>query len=685
MSIENNKTHDSIPPIRHNGEFVTSDVQKADLFNDYFISISSVNNSNTDINIEPRITDDNNLSDIDITEQEVLDQINLLDTSKSYGPDGLPPRIIKEGGKALSKIIQKLFSISIDNNTFPLIWKSANVVPLYKKDNRDAITNYRPISLLSSVSKIFEKIIFKHIYNHFKDNFIISDFQSGFLPKRSTTTQLIDVYHTFCQAIDNEKEVRVVFLDISKAFDRVWHKGLLYKLHRPGISGNLLKWLQSYLSDRRQRVIINGQNSDWKNVTAGVPQGSVLGPLLFLLYINDLSYEIQNCNIRFFADDTCLFINIDNRTEAAERINDDLIRVKNWADKWLVNFSPTKTKSLIISNKHDRQSNPAVYFDNLPITEVNNHTYLGLKFSYNLKWNDHIEDISVKATKRLNMMLPLKYKISRKTLEIMYKTLVQPVMEYAIVVWGGTFDTTLSKLEEINVSALRLISGATSNSNISNLYKETALNSFYQRRDIAMLKMFYKIKHNLAPDYLAELLPPERYQVTQYSLRNNNTIEPPFARLETFKRSFIPYSIRLWNAAPDEIKNADSFNNLKKALTNSANKNTLYYYGKRWSNIHHARLRLGCSGLNYDLFNNLHVINSPFCSCGTRIVETSHHFLMECPKYLQLREQMKNKIIRVSEFQYDVLLHGNNDLNYKDNCLIFDAVHEFIINTSRFR
>ena len=118
----------------------------------------------------------------------------------------------------------------------------------------------------------------------------------------------------------------------------------------------MLKWLQSYLSDRGQRIIINGQNSDWKNVTAGVPQGSVLGPLLFLLYINDLSYEIQNCNIRFFADDTCLFININNRTEAAERINDDLIRVKNWADKWLVNFSPTKTKSLIISNKHDRRN-----------------------------------------------------------------------------------------------------------------------------------------------------------------------------------------------------------------------------------------------------------------------------------------------------------------------------------------
>ena len=160
------------------------------------------------------------------------------------------------------------------------------------------ISNYRPISLLNTLSKIFEKIVFKYIYNFFKTNFILTDYQSGFLPGRSTITQLVEVNHLFCQAIDRGNEVRVIFLDISKAFDKVWHKGLLYKLYLSGISGPLLSWFNSYLQDRKQRVMINGQYSELSNINAGVPQGSVLGPLLFLFF-NDLTNEVQFCQIRF--------------------------------------------------------------------------------------------------------------------------------------------------------------------------------------------------------------------------------------------------------------------------------------------------------------------------------------------------------------------------------------------------
>ena len=185
-------------------------------------------------------------------------------------------------------------------------------MPIFKKAENFITTNYRPVSLLSILAKVFEKIVFKYMFNHFRDHFLISIWQSGFLPGSSTITQLTEIYHQFCKAVSDGKEIRVVFLDISKAFDRVWHKGLLHKLKLSGITGGLLSWLKDYLADRQQRVIINGAHSEWGNINAGVPQGSVLGPLLFLIFINDNTHVIRNCKIRLFADDTCLLLRLRN-------------------------------------------------------------------------------------------------------------------------------------------------------------------------------------------------------------------------------------------------------------------------------------------------------------------------------------------------------------------------------------
>jgi hypothetical protein len=679
----NDRSYDSIPPIKCNGELVTNDKNKADVFNEFFVSMSHVEDGHSTFNTVPRVFNENDLSNLEIREQEVLDQLCCLDVSKSYGPDGVPPRLLKEGGRPLSIVLCRIFSLSLQTYKFPSMWKQANVTPLHKKDDQNEVSNYRPISLLSCVSKIFERIIFKHMYNHFRNNFILSDFQSGFLPGRSTTTQLIDVYHALCQAVDKEKEVRVVFLDIKKAFDKVWHKGLLYKLNQAGISGELLLWLKSYLSEREQRVVLNGQFSEWGRISAGVPQGSVLGPLLFLLYINDLVHEVRHCNIRFFADDTCLFIDIEDRIASANCANEDLERIRKWSEKWLVTFSPTKTKSLITSNKPDRKDNPPVFFGNTAIEEVDNHIYLGLNFSYNLKWNSHICDVHTKAAKRLNLMLPLKYTLDRKTLETIYTTLVRPVMEYSIIVWGGTYDAHLAKLEEININAMRIITGATCNSNIAKLYNETSLPSIKDRRDVAMLKMFFKIKNNQAPNYLQELLPPERHEIVNYSLRTNRTIEPPFARLESLKRSFILYAIRLWNLLPLEVRTSNSMNEFKKLISKDKDKNTLYYYGERWCNIQHARLRIGCSGLNYDLCFNVHVVDSPHCICGEGF-ETVFHYFFVCKNFNNQRAALQATVTQICNFDLETLLHGNDNLNHDENSLIFDAVHKFFIDTKRF-
>ena len=201
----------------------------------------------------------------------------------------------------------------------PKIWKQANITPIYKKGDRSDPNNYRPISLLNT-SKLLEKIVFKHIFNHLRDNHIISQWQSGFMPGCSTITQLLEIYHQFCEAVDNGKEVSH-FLDISRAFDRVWHAGLLYKLRKYGIEGDLLERIADYLRNRQQRVCLNGVVSDWCNILAGVPQGSILGPLLFLIFITDLTEVVRFTQMRLFADDTCLSIVVDNRDQCGDKIN----------------------------------------------------------------------------------------------------------------------------------------------------------------------------------------------------------------------------------------------------------------------------------------------------------------------------------------------------------------------------
>ena len=188
------------------------------------------------------------------------------------------------------------------------------------------------------------------MFNFYRSTDFLTSFQSGFVPKDSTVNQLVSIYHSFCSALDEGKEVRAVFCDISKAFDRVWHKGLLFKLRQSGIAGSLLSWLTDYLFDRNQCVVLSGVHSDTVTISAGVPQGSILGPLLFLVYINDIVCDIKS-HIRLFADDTALYIIVDEPISAAYQLNDDIATIHSWASKWLVSFNPSKTEALLFSKK----------------------------------------------------------------------------------------------------------------------------------------------------------------------------------------------------------------------------------------------------------------------------------------------------------------------------------------------
>ena len=253
--------------------------------------------------------------------------------------------MIKICDKSLLKPLIIIFENSIKSSCYPDIWKKSNIIPVHKKNDKRLVNNYRPISLLPIFGKIFEKIMFNRIYDFLLKEELLNPNQSGFRPSDSCINQLLAITHEIFEAFDCNPtlEVRSVFLDISKAFDKVWHEGLLYKLKSMGISGDFYKLLENYLSGRFQRVVLNGQSSSWRPVLAGVPQGSILGPLLFLIYINDLPNKLKS-NAKLFADDTSLFTVVQDEIESANVLNDDLCSISKWAFNWKMLFNPDPSK-----------------------------------------------------------------------------------------------------------------------------------------------------------------------------------------------------------------------------------------------------------------------------------------------------------------------------------------------------
>ena len=389
-------------------------------------------------------------------------------------------KILRELSVELSLPFCSLFNQSLQTGVFPDCWNISNVCSIPKSGNRSSISNYRPVSLLCTSEKVFERTVFKHIYDHFQDNNILTSLQSGFIPGDSTVNQLTYLHDSFSQALDFGNEVRVVFCDISKAFDRVWHEVLLKTLEAAGITGHLLTWFHSYLSDRRQRVVLPGVESAWNFTRAGVPQGSILGPLLFLLFINDIVTDIGS-NIRLFADDTSLSIIVENPDMAAELLNMDLEKIMEWAKRWLVTFYPTKTESLLISRKINQPVHPPLFMDNQIIEEVSSHKHLGIFLSNGCSWHKHIDYVKEKAWVRINVMRRLKFRLNRKSLENIYFRFIKPLLEYADVIWDNCTYYEKLELDKIQSEAARIVSGATKLVSLHALYEDVGLESLEKK------------------------------------------------------------------------------------------------------------------------------------------------------------------------------------------------------------
>ena len=419
-----------------------------------------------------------------------------------------------------------LFNLSLSQSKFPSQWKKANVSPIYKKNDRQNDTNYRPISLLSCIGKILERIVFIKLYEYCMRNNLLTWRNSGYKHLDSTINQLIYLSHQIYSALSQGYDVCFVSLDASSAFDRVWHEGLIHKLERIGITGRLLSWFKSYLSDRIQRVVIGGSSSEWIYIKAGVPQGSILGPLLFLIYIDDIIDNIDS-EILLFADDTSLLKVITDSQQCFTDINRDLETLRQWSENWLVQFNPTKTKYMIFSKKTIRPVYPTLHIGNTQVEEVSKHKQLGITFSNTMTWEHHVSDICKRAGSRVDAIRRLPSSITPFSRLHIYTTFVRPLLEYGSVLFDNCIITLSDQLENIQRQAALAITRAYQHTSHTNLLLELGLQTLHQRRTNSKLILLFKIKNNLTPEYMKGLLPAEIGDNTNIQTRTARSIRHP--------------------------------------------------------------------------------------------------------------------------------------------------------------
>ena len=342
----NDKKISIIPPLLIGDKFVTDIQTKANIFNKFFADQCTPLKNGSVLPKKQNYLTQLRLCTSNFDEEELIKLIRNLNVHKAHGHDDIFIRMTKICHKSILKPLIILFENSTKSSYYPDTWKKSNIIPVHKKYDKQLVNNYRPISLLPTSGKTFEKIVFIRIYNFLADENILNHNQSGFRPSDSCVNQLLSITHKIFEAFDCNPtlEGRSLFLDISKAFDKVWHERLLYKLKSIGISGELFKLLENYLTGRFQRVVLNGQTSSWRPILAGVPQGSILGPLLFLVYINDLPNGLIY-NAKVFADDTSLFTIVKDKNESANVLNNDLSLISRWAYDWKMLFNPDPKKS----------------------------------------------------------------------------------------------------------------------------------------------------------------------------------------------------------------------------------------------------------------------------------------------------------------------------------------------------
>jgi exonuclease III len=527
-----------------------SDKDKAALFNAFFTSNFTQPQDNI---IIPELPVHLNplLEDVTIEENEVRIILSGLNTHKAMGPDSIPTRVLKECADQLVRPLTKLFNLSLTRGTMPSVWKIAKVCPVFKKGSKTEVENYRPISLLNITSKILEKCIFDKIIEEIDPQLGTS--QHGFRKGRSTVTQMLEVYHNIGKVLDSSGHVDAIFLDLSKAFDTVSHEHLMAKLRNFGFGGNLLEWMRSYLTNRKQFSTICGENSELSDVLSGVPQGSILGPLLFIIFINDMPDVIDDhTSIALYADDAKVFREI-KTYEDALKLQEQLDRIVHWSNQWLLKFNARKCKVISFT----RKLTPIRYHYNItgtPLERVRELNDLGLQVQDNLLWDSHIRSIVSKANKYLYFIIrALGFHAPVKAKKTLYLSLVRSQIEYGTIIWSPFTKTNLELIERVQRKATRYIC------NYANLnYKERLtrcdLVPLSSRREILDVQFAHKGRSGVLGEDIRTLCTNRPHRRNVRLDRGNSKIRAHSFQTETFSHFYTNRLPSIWNGLPEATR-----------------------------------------------------------------------------------------------------------------------------------
>ena len=500
---------------------------------------------------------------------EISDIISALKSGKSLGPNSIPMKVLKCLSPLISSPLSQIINKSFQSGIFPDKMKLAKVIPLFKKGCLLTASNYRPISLLSVFSKITEEVMYERLYKFLEKHEILYTLQFGFRASHSINHALVSLTEAIKNSLDNRKFGCGIFIDLQKAFDTVNHDILLMKLEHYGIRGAAQKWFQSYLSDRKQYVSINGSNSSYLNVTCGVPQGSVLGPLLFLIYINDLPLASSKLAFCLFADDTNIYYEAESLTKLQSVVNKELKKVKMWLDVNKLSLNIDKTNFVIFkSPQHCSPETTTIRIGNLPVKQTCYVKFLGVLLDENLSWKYHLNELSKKLARTCGMFFKVRHFLPINVLICLYNSLFSPFLQYGILVWGLTYETYINPVFLLQKRVVRAISFVHFTAPSSPIFSDLKILKLHDLFQLKLLSFVYDCVNRTSPscfhsffDLVESVHLYGTRQVTKKDifLTQKNTLQYGI-------RSVRFFGAKCWNDIPVDIKRSPSANIFRQKL-----------------------------------------------------------------------------------------------------------------------
>lgn len=494
--IKSRKKNAGIPNLKKRDNTFTNTAQEiAEELNQQYYSVFTEEDTSNIPNIPSKHLETTPLQSFSITEEDVTKALKNLKTDKSPGIDGMHPRPLKELAEVLSKPVTMIFQKSLNTGQLPKNWLDAVVSPIFKKGPRCLAENYRPVSLLCILSKVLESIITPQIVKHIKNNNLACRQQHGFTKGKSTTTNLLEALNIWSEAMMHDIPIDILFLDYAKAFDSVPHKRLLKQVQSFGINGQALEWINSFLTNRRQQVRANGELSEFKPVLSGVPQGSILGPVLFTIYVNDIPSELDTL-ISLYADDTKIYSAITSES-SIDSLKLDLRKLENWANLMQMKFHPAKCKVM-----HLGKNNPRVTYQ-MKTSNGNYHTLeetelekdLGVQVDSKLKFSQHVQTKVNKANKVLGCLKHTFKYMNKDIFLMLYKSLVRPHLEYASCIWSPQLKRDQDAIERVQRRATKLVPEL-KNLSYPHRLQQLGLPTLMHRRRRADMLETYRIMNN---------------------------------------------------------------------------------------------------------------------------------------------------------------------------------------------